>query len=123
MVIKASHMIDLPVFTIQDGRKIETVEDVIYHPIENKIEALLVDKGGLFHPAKVITFEDIRNIGENAVLVDTADVLKKASEVKNDIEAITKSDTYLTGKKIISEEGIEQGIVTDIYFDAKTGVV
>ena len=123
MLIKASHMIGLPVFTIQDGKKVETVADVVYHPIENKIEALLTDKGGLFAPARVILFEDIRSIGENAVLIDTAAVLKKVSEVKNDIQAITKSDAYLTGKKIIAEEGDALGTVSDIYFDSKTGIV
>ncbi len=123
MLIRASTIIGLPVFTIADGKKIVIIQDVIYHPKLNKIEALLVEKGGWFSDSKVIVFSEIRSIGEDAILIDSVDVLKKASNVERDIEYIAKSDTYLTGTKIITEDGLELGEVSDIYFDTRTGDV
>lgn len=123
MLIKASKVIGVPVFTIREGKRIKEIQEVIYHPKQNKIAAFIVDNGGWFSGSQVILFEDIVVLGEDAVLVDTAQVLKKASDVQSDIETITKSEKYLTDTQIITEKGEELGKVTDIYFDTKTGVV
>lgn len=123
MLLRASGIIGLPVFTLPDGKKIETVSDVIYHPKDNRIEALLIDTHGWFSKARVLLFEDIRSVGTDAVLIDTANVIKLISAVQKDIQYIAKSDTYLTGTRIITEEGINLGTVTDIYFNSNTGVV
>jgi uncharacterized protein YrrD len=123
MLIKASDIIGLRVFTLREGKKIDVIEDVVYHPKLNKIEALLVDPGGWFSEAKVILFHDVSKIGKNAVLIDTADILKKVSDVKGEIEFIVKSDKYLAGARVITEEGTALGKVTDIYFDNETGLV
>jgi len=122
MLIKASKVIGLPVFTIVDGKKIEVIDDLIYHPTENRIEALLVARGGWFSNAKIIMFQDIKSIGHDALLIESAEVLKKASDVEQQIEYIAKSNTYLSGTKIITEEGVDLGKVSDIYFNSRTGL-
>lgn len=123
MLIKASKVIGLPVFTISDGKKIENVDDVIYDPIKNKIEALLIEKGGWFAESRVILFSDLEGIGYDAALITSPARIKKLTEVSKNIEAIVKNDTYLTNTKIITEDGIELGRVSDIYFNATTGRV
>ncbi len=123
MLIKTSIILGKPIFTIDNGKKVEDVDDVLYNPHLNKIEGLLVDKGGLFSEAKVILFDDIRSLGEDAVLIDSPHVLKKASDTEKSIETLAKSETYLTNTKIITEEGTELGKISDIYFDNKTGAV
>ncbi len=123
MLVKASKVIGLPVFTINDGRKIENIEDVIYDPIQNRIEALLTEKGGWFSEARVILFDDLEGIGEDAALITSPNQIKKISEVEKHIEMIAKNDTYLTNTKIITEDGLELGRVSDIYFNSATGRV
>lgn len=123
MLIKASKVIGLPVFTITDGKKIENVDDVIYDPVQNRIAALLIEKGGWFAESRVILFNDLEGIGDDAALINSRDFIKKLSDVSQNIEAIVKNDTYLTNTKIITEDGIELGRVTDIYFDSETGRV
>jgi len=123
MLIKASKVIGLPVFTINDGRKIESIEDVIYDPFQNRIEALLIEKGGWFSEAKVILFSDLQGIGEDAAIITTVSQIKKLSDVSKNIEMIAKNDTYLTNTKIITEDGRGLGKVSDIYFDSTTGRV
>src|SRR5664279_5909372 len=112
MLTRASSVIGIPVFTIRTGKKIQEIQEVIYHPRQNRIAAFIVDKGSWFSGAQIIVFEDIVVLGEDAVLVDSSAVLKKASEAQQDIESITKSDTYLTDTRIITEKGEELGRVS-----------
>src|SRR4051812_31056995 len=113
MLIKAVTIISLPVFTLYEGKKIGSVQDVIYHPKDNKIEALMLSKGGWFSEARVVLFDNIENIGDDVVLIKNEAAIKNASEVEADIEYIAKNDTYLTGTKIITTQGSTLGKVTD----------
>lgn len=123
MLIKGSHVIGSKVISVNDGKEIEDVDDIIYDPLDNRVKALLVDEGGLFSAAKVILLEDTKSIGENAVLVDSDKALKNASDVSHAVSDIAKGNTYLTRTKIVSEEGMDLGIITDIFFDSDTGRV
>ncbi len=68
-------------------------------------------------------FQDIKSIGKDAVIVESSDVLKRASDIKSRASYIAKENKYLTKTKIITEDGVELGNVTDVYFDDKTGNV
>jgi uncharacterized protein YrrD len=123
MLIKGSDVIGTKIITINEGKEIEDVDDIVYDPTDNRVKALLVAPGGLFSDAKVILTEDVTAIGEDAVLVESRDVLKDAGEVKGPVSSIAEGNTYLTKNKVISEEGKDLGTITDIYFDNKTGLV
>lgn len=123
MIVKGTQVIGLPVMTLKTGQKIEDVDDVIYDSQENKVKALLVDKGGWFSDAKVILIDSIQNIGKDAVIVQDENAIKKASDVGEKVSHIAKDDTYLTKTKIITDIGTDLGHVTDIFFDDKTGIV
>lgn len=123
MLIKGNDVLDLKVISINEGKYIENVDDLIYDPRTHKVRALLVDKGGWFSKAKVILFEDIKTIGKDAIIIESESQLKTADEVGERIATISKSDTFLTKTKIITETGTELGSVSDIYFDQKTGDV
>ncbi len=59
MMIKGNDVIGLKVISIDRGQRIEDVDDLIYDPSEQRIKALLVDKGGFMSGAKIIPFEEI----------------------------------------------------------------
>lgn len=123
MLMRASKVLGLPVFTVNDGKKIIRVEDVMYDPFQNRIEALLASKGGWFTESRVILFSDLLGIGEDAALINSASMIKKVTEVSKNLEIIAKNDTYLTSTRIITEDGRELGRVSDIFFDTSTGRV
>lgn len=123
MVVKATQVIGLPIVTIARGKEIDKVEDVIYDPFQNQVKALLIDKGGWFAEAKIILIHDAVRIGEDAVLIEDQDKIRKAGEVKNEVASIAKKDNFLTGTKVIAENGKELGSVSDIAFDTATGDV
>ncbi len=48
MDIKGKDVIGLKILTLDDGRKVETVSDIVYDPTQQKVTALIVSNGGLF---------------------------------------------------------------------------
>lgn len=123
MLIKGKDVIGLKIISVEEGKHIGEVEDIIFDPKSNEVKALLADKGGLFSDAKVILLEDTKSIGRDAVIVDSDKFLKKASEVEKPISNIAKENQYLTKTKVITEEGTDLGSISDLYFDAQTGDV
>ncbi len=124
MIVKATHVIGLPVYTIQQGQQLEhTVKDVAYDPNTNRVEALVLDEGGWFSDAQIILIRDVHSIGEDAVLIENPNVIKKASEVKQKVASIAKGENYLTTDKVITENGTDLGTIDDLLFDTKTGNV
>lgn len=123
MIIKATDVIGLKVITSQDGGKIEDVDDLLYAPDEGKVKALLIKTKGMFSAAKVILIEDVKEIGKDAVMVTSIDVLKKASDIPEKQANIAIKNDFLTKIKIMTEGGTELGSVSDIYFELPGGTV
>lgn len=122
-LIKGKDVIGLKVITLEHGQIIEDIDELVYDPQDTKVKALVVDEGGWFSDAKVILFEDIQTIGKDAVIISSAAVIKKASDVTERVHRIIKNDNYLTTNKVITEDGTDLGHVSDIYFDQQTGNV
>lgn len=124
MKTKATNVINLKVISFDNGEEIGKVEDVVYDVYENKVKAILLDKGGWFSDAKIVFLNDVKSIGEDAVMLPNKDVIRKASEVDQEkISNVAKDKEYLTKTKVITENGNELGHVTDIFFDTQTGNV
>jgi uncharacterized protein YrrD len=122
-LIKGKDLINLKVLTLQDGKLIKNVDELVFDPMANQVRALVVDPKGWFSDAEVILFEDIKNIGRDSIVVESEDVIKKASDVQEKISRIIKDDNYLTDNKVMTEDGNELGKISDIYFDPHTGNV
>jgi uncharacterized protein YrrD len=123
MMMKASQVIGLKVLSLEDGKQVEDVDDVLFDPSQNRVLGLLVKKGGFLRDAQIILLSDIRSVGQDAVMIDSKSVLQKAGKLPQPISAIAKSDDYLTQTKIVTEQGTELGSITDLYFDLPSGVV
>jgi uncharacterized protein YrrD len=122
MVIKAKDLLGKKVLSIHEGKFIEDVDDVVYDPQANEIKALIVDKGGWFSDTKIVLFDDVKKIGKDAVIVEDEDVMKKVSEVGEQIEQMTQNG-ILSHAPIVTEEGKKLGTISDLFFDDTTGKV
>ncbi len=123
MMLKGTDVIGLNVFTVRDGRKLSAVKDIVYDPRQHKVLALIVDEGGWFSDATVIPIDQVKSIGDDAVLIDNEDVLMKADEVSEYVSSVAGSSTYLTKTRVLTDTGKDLGTVNDIYFDPTTGSV
>lgn len=123
MLIKGTNVIGLQVITIEKGRDVDNIKDLVYDPYDNTVKALVVDNGGLFSEAKVIPLESVYSIGQDAVIVQSEKSVRKVSDLPNRVQSIATHNQYLTKARIVTDTGDELGSVTDIYFDPATGRV
>ncbi len=123
MLVKGTEVIGAKVFTIDEGEQVEDVDDVIYNPQTNRVEALLVSPSGIFSEAKLILLKDARGVGKDAVLIQNKDIMKNSSDIPSNLASIATKGAYLTENRIISESGVDLGKVVDILFDSQSGKV
>jgi|GEM_PF-2111463 len=123
MLVKANAVIGLKVIAVKRGKHIADVKDIIYDPQEHRVKAFLIQPAGWFSDARIILFEGIKSIGKDAVMVESEEVIRRASDGGERVARIVGDDKYLTKEKIITENGTHLGQVNDLYFDSKTGRV
>jgi uncharacterized protein YrrD len=122
-MVKGNDVIGLKVITKADGRIISDVTDIVYTPKDNKVHALIIEEGGFFSDAQILLIEDVLSIGKDAVIIESAEQIRKASSVPQPISTIASNSQYLTKSMVVTEEGTQLGKITDIYFDETTGNV
>ncbi len=123
MIVKLSKLIGNKILT-QDGTKIEDVEDILYDQDKKSVVALLVKKGGMFNDPRVLMREDIHEIGKDAVMVKSGDVIKKPADISSRIEDLSKnSATRLTNSKLVDDRATEYGKISDVFFESSNGQV
>jgi uncharacterized protein YrrD len=122
MSIKANSLINLPVITVEDGKNINTIKDIVYDGITNKVTAFVVDEKGWFNTAKIILMQDIQSIGKDAILIQNESKIVTAdSQVDKSVALTANNDNFLDTNEVITQSGTKLGQVTDIYFNEITG--
>jgi uncharacterized protein YrrD len=124
MTIKASSMGNLPIITLNDGKTISEVTDIIYDGQTNEVKALVIDEKGWFKGAKILRLQDINSINKDAVIVENEDCFVYYDALNNDHRSvIVDHDNFMTKNQVITESGTDLGRVTDLYFDFPSGEV
>jgi uncharacterized protein YrrD len=123
MLIKGNDVLNLRVLSTSEGKEVGKVKDIIYDPQDHTVQALLLDEGGWFSDAKIIPFDQISSIGDDAVMVPDERAVRKAKDVSARVSSIAKDKTYLTKTRIVTEDGTDLGRVSDVIFDDATGRV
>ena len=121
-MIKGKEMIGRSVMTIDGGVQVNKVQDLVFDHDANQVLALLVDEGGWFRSAKVVPFESIKSIGEDAVMVqDETDVVSARDDSR--IAELLDTKVGLIGTKLLTTEGRDLGKIADVYFEDHSGKV
>ena len=119
---KGKEVIGRKVVTLDGGERVDSVRDLIFDEQGNRVLALLVDEGGWFHAAKVIPFSSVRSIGEDAVMIASADDVVSARD-DSTISAAMESKSGLAGLNLLTSDGKELGRIADVFFDETSGQV
>ena len=123
MLVKANHVIGLKVITINTGKEAEKVDDILYDPKTQHVQALVVKPKGVFSDGQVIPIDQVKNIGPDAVIVESDQVFTPMKDLDPQIKHLADSDTHLTKSTVMTETGTNLGKVTDLIFDPATGQV
>ncbi|WP_424951902.1 PRC-barrel domain-containing protein [Deinococcus sp.] len=121
-MLKGKEIIGRKIVTLDGGERVDSVHDLIFDEQGNRVLALLVDEGGWFHAAKVVAFSSVRSIGEDAVMIASADDVVSARD-NAVIAAAMESKSGLAGLNLLTTDGKDLGRIADVFFDETTGQV
>ncbi|MEF2279696.1 PRC-barrel domain-containing protein [Deinococcus sp. YIM 134068] len=121
-MLKGKELLGRPIIAIESGEKIETVRDLVFDHQANEVLGLLVDEGGWFRAAKVVPFEAIRSIGEDAIMIGSPEEITSTRE-DGRLADVLDSKTSLVGMTLLTTDGQNLGKIADVFFDERTGQV
>ena len=119
---KGSDLIGLPVIAFDTGSRVEKVEDVVFDQDSNRVLGVIVDDGGWLRSARVVPFSDLQAIGPDAVIVQSAAVVRGSDETA-EMRPVLERGNVLKGTRIMTTDGRDLGTMTDIFFDEGTGAL
>ncbi|BDP40972.1 hypothetical protein DAETH_09410 [Deinococcus aetherius] len=121
-MIKGKELLGRPVIAIDSGEKIETARDLVFDHQANEVLGILVDEGGFFRAAKVVPFEAIRSIGEDAIMVDSTESVTSTRD-DGRLADVLDSKVSLVGMTLLTTDGQNLGKIADVFFDEHSGRV
>lgn len=118
---KYSEVVGLPVLCVDTGKRIGIVKDVIFCPKLKEVKAFLLEQKGLCITKQVILIGDILNLGRDALIVNDCSCIKSLKKVEA-AEGM-RYRGIVKGLRIYSRSGQDLGVVMDVLFDHKTGLI
>ena len=117
---KGKTVVGQSVISYAEGRRLDTVKDLLISQTNDAIVALLVDEGGLLSGSRVVPIESVRNFGRDAVVVADAGSITTAS-ADPEVKSILNRNDKLLGKRVVSDMGDALGSISDMYFEEESG--
>lgn len=117
---KGKNVVGQSVVSHIDGRRLESVKDVLLGETNDGIVALLVDEGGLLSSSRVVPIESVESFGRDAVVISGSDAVVSAS-ADPEVKAIVNRKEKLLGKRVLTSSGDLLGSISDMYFEERSG--
>lgn len=110
-------MIGLPVMDIQTGKRVGTARDILVDRAW-KIRGIVLDYKSWFASARYTEWKNIRSFGQDALMLESRKCIMKYKDVPG-IYYLCFGKHCLRGLPLISTEGIQMGLLEDVYFSQK----
>jgi uncharacterized protein YrrD len=117
---KGKNVVGQSVVTFDEGRKIDSVKDLLIGEANDSIVALLVDEGGVMSSSRVVPIGAVQSFGRDAVVITSAQFVTSASS-DPEVKAIMNRKEQLLGKRVLTDTGDLMGSISDMYFEEETG--
>lgn len=115
-------IIGLKVFSVIEGQEVGEIRELLINPDEGAVQFLLVDTGKWYLGARVLAFDDVLGIGQDAVTTESEAKLIPFSECET-ARALMDRGVSIYDTKLLSREGSFVGIVTEYSVDEKSGKI
>lgn len=118
---KSQEIINLPVFSIIDARKIGQVKDLVINPEEGRVEFILVGNGSWYTGARVLPYQSVMGVGEHAVTTESENQLTNIGETA--YASLLERNTEIKGNRILTDRGNLIGVISEYEIDENTGKI
>ena len=119
---KAHDIIGLPLISIGEASELGQIRDILIDPNEAKVKYLMIMDDKWYFGAKIVPFDRILSIGQDAITVGKAEELEKFCKVQDAIE-LAEKDIRIIGARVFTEKGESMGIITEYYVDQEEGKI
>jgi uncharacterized protein YrrD len=119
---KSQQFKSLSVISLDEGREIGRIRDLVINPQSSEVAAIIVQRRGLFGEQKVIPYARVVSVGNNALTVQKMANAERITSLPQ-ILGLVKEDVHLKGVRVISEAGAALGHVEEFYVDTATGKI
>ncbi|ATW26985.1 PRC-barrel domain-containing protein [Candidatus Formimonas warabiya] len=110
-------ILSLPVLSVNEGEQLGYIKSIVVDPAIKEIIAFVIDQKGWFKEDKIIPFNRVTSIGENAVVIDKSGTAEKPANFPQ-ILKLLKSPAQLINSKVVSTTGKALGQVEEFWFDS-----
>lgn len=118
---KANELIGKSIVHQASGERLGSVRDLVFEPNARRVAAILVDNGGLFRDARVISWSAVASIGD--VVMVTGDTLVQRASDAPEVSEELRQDVQISGTPIVSESGERIGTVGDLFINDAGAVI
>ncbi len=119
---KSRKFISMPVISLEDGQEIGQIRGLVINPSLKSVSALLVEQRKWFKDQKIIPFQKIRSIGDDAITIEKNSTMQKPANLP-EIFSLVKDKIDLIGAKVIAENGTTLGYVDEYFIELETGKI
>jgi uncharacterized protein YrrD len=119
---KGKSVIGKDILALDEGTRLQKVNNLIIDPGGQRLVGLVVDEGGLMSSTKVVPIEEVSSFGRDAVVVEGQHSIVTTAEAPEIKDIVDHAEKFV-GKKVFTVTGDDQGTIADIYFDEPTGTV
>lgn len=113
---KSEELLGLSIISIEDGKEVGIVRDLIVNPGERAVECLVVDDGSRYREVRILPFSMVEGVGEYAVTIQSSDAISDMSEHPG-VQKLLEQDVHVKGTKVATKRGRLIGAVHEYYVD------
>lgn len=115
----AHELIGLPVLTVESGKQVGEVKDLLIDPTWN-ISGIVLEAKSWFSSLRYVSWEGIVAAGEDAITIPNESVICEFGQ-KNECHAFLDGSDKIKGLPVVTVGGHELGMVEDVYLDQNWG--
>jgi len=111
---KSVEILGLPIISITEGRELGISKSLLIDAENGKVAALTIEDEDWYRGVKLIPYESIIAIGEDAITITHSDNILNLDEA-GDYERLLGENIRVIGTKAISKNGRIQGKITEVF--------
>ena len=110
---KSAEILGLPIISITEGRELGTSKTLLIDAQNGKVAAITIEDDDWYRGVKLIPYESVIAIGEDAVTITHSENILTLDEA-GDYEELLTENIRVIGTKAITKTGRIQGKVTEV---------
>ncbi|MGM0470809.1 MAG: PRC-barrel domain-containing protein [Bacillota bacterium] len=117
---KGYEIIDLPVVNLETGEEVGDIKDIVFDPDQGTVVGFIVDGGSFFQGNRMIPYQQVHSLGEDALTIANDEAVSDLDEVK---EYLVSNQGNVIGAKVVTDDGKELGTIGDIVLNSDDGQI